>query len=412
MRIGILTFHSEINYGSVLQAYAMQVALASLGYESLIIDKWEDIDNHRLLGPLVKKSPLFGAKSFLRGMLLCGDWNRMARSLKTIRFIRKYLHRTKYHFYNWTDAPDDLGVDLITIGSDQVWNPTIVPPPDYLMKYNPWKIPAIAYSASIGRHSFEKDWLQEYREGFARLKAIGVREGEAKNLIEKEGFAAEHVVDPTLLVDRNLAWSQFEKKKFTGKKLLVCYFLTENFDVLSQVLAGWAERNDAYVQFFFDHPPLGAFPSSRAGIAKWMQYNRLWRFGRVKGMMSADPKDFVGAFSSADWIVTNSFHGLMFSVIFKKNVRVVRPSSVIRKDMSSRIDEFANGVISGPLMKDSIQDALTSIDKGEDVEINELEIRSRREKSREWLLSAIKSAGACSGHGSCSNDEREGLFNQ
>lgn len=403
MRIGILTFHSEINYGSVLQAYAMQVALASLGYESLIIDKWENIDNYRLMGPLIKKNPIFWVKFFLRSVMLCGDWSCMARSLKTIRFIRKYLHRTKYHFYNWEDAPDNLGVDLITIGSDQVWNHTIVPPPDYLMKYNPWGIPVIAYSASIGQHYLDKGWLHEYRAGFARLNAIGVREREAKQLIEREGFAAEHVVDPTLLVDRELAWSQFERKKDSTKKLLVCYFLTEDFNALSSVFSEWAERNDAYVRFFFDHPPLGALPYSRQGVRKWIQYNKLWRCGRVKGMLSADPKEFVGSVSSADWIVTNSFHGLMFSIIFNKNVRVVKSSSATRRDMSSRIDELANELVSGPLIKDSVHDALESIDRGESVTFNEASIKYRRDKSREWLMSAIKNAWDCSRHSSYDN---------
>ena len=122
----------------------------------------------------------------------------------------------------------------------------------------------------------------------------------------------------------------------------------------------------------------------------------------MSGMISADPKEFVGSLSSADWIVTNSFHGLMFSVIFRKNVRVIKPSSATRKDMSSRIDEFANELIYGPLIKDSVQDALESIDRGEIVEFNEVGIRQRRDKSREWLVSAIKGA-TCPMRSSCNN---------
>lgn len=388
MRIGILTFHSEINYGSVLQAYAMQKVLEGLGHETLVIDKWEDPDNHRLLGPLVHKNPLFWLKFAFRSLMFCGDWHLLIRHLKTIRFIRKYLKRTKYHFYSWKDAPKDLGVDLITIGSDQVWNPMIVPPSDYLMIYNPWHVPAIAYSASIGQRSLDKEWLDAYRHGFEQLSAIGVREKEAKDIIEAEGFEAQHVVDPTLLVEPSLAWEKF-RCPVEGRKKLVCYFLSEDFDAMLPILNQFAQENDVEVRFFFDYPPLYMLPKSLRGLSKWRKDIRKWHTGNVIGMESGSVVDFLNEISSATWVVSNSFHALMFSIVYRKNIRIVRPSSPVRQNMSARMEEFSKGLIRGRLLVNSLEEAINSFAHNETVEFDYVQITRRREESLQWLKSII-----------------------
>lgn len=388
MRIGILTFHSEINYGSVLQAYAMQKVLEGLGHEAVVIDKWENPDNRRLYGPLVNHSLSFWFKFIVRCLLLCGDWRSLVRSLKTMRFIQKNINRTPYHFYSWDKAPEHLGVDMITIGSDQVWNPTIVPPPDYLMLNYPFDVSAIAYSASIGMHSLAPEWLQTYRDGFAKLKAIGVREDEAKRLIEREGFKAEHVVDPTLLVDRRLAWKHLEKCQAKHRKLF-CYFLAEDFDAMFPALPDFAHRNNADVYFFFDRPPTMAIPRSvSAFIARFKEIAK-WHHNRVHGMMCASVPEFIREISSSTWVVTNSFHALMFSIVFRKNVRIVRPSNINRQDSSSRMDEFAGSVIKGPLVFDSLAGALASLERGEKVGFDEKLLSDKMDKSLQWLKDAI-----------------------
>lgn len=398
MRIGILTFHSEINYGSVLQAYAMQMVLESLGHEAFVIDKWEDADNHRLLGPLIHKHPVYWLKFLVRSLMFCGDWYLLIRHLKTIRFIRKYIKRTKYHFYSWKDAPKDLGLDLITIGSDQVWNPKIVPPSDYLMIYNPWRIPAIAYSASIGQKALDKEWLDAYRGGFEKLLAIGVREKEAKDIIEAEGFDAQHVVDPTLLVDSRLVWEKF-RCPAKGRKKLVCYFLSEDFDAMLPILNQFAQEHDAEVRFFFDYPPLYVLPKSISGLSKWRNNIRKWHTGKVIGMESGSVVDFLKEISSATWVVSNSFHALMFSIIYRKNVRIVRPSDPVRRNMSARMEEFGNGLICGKFMVDSLKEALSSLCHNEKIEYDDVQIKQRREESLKWLMSSIAKADSGNSNG-------------
>lgn len=396
MKIGILTFHSEINYGSVLQAYAMQRALESMGHEPVVIDKYEDADNRRLLGLFVRRGFFFWFRFVVRSLLGFGDWWRAARSLKTIRFIRRFLKRTPYHFFKWQDAPDDLGVDMITIGSDQVWNPIIVDPPDYLMKDNPGNVPAIAYSASIGQHEFEDRWLPDYRAGFARLVAIGVREREAKRMIEALGFPAEHVLDPTLLVDPRFAWAPFLKTSGRRtRKRLFCYFLGEDDWLILSELEKLVESFDVDVRYFFAGQP--EFDNGYS-LSSWLKRRRelgRWRSRRVIGMMTAAPDEFVREITESDWVLTNSFHGLMFATIFRKEVREVVPTAGYRKAMSARIEEFADGAITGPLIQPSVAAALDSLTNGERVSYNSDEIERRRVQSRVWLQNAIEKCKNC-----------------
>lgn len=391
MKIGILTFHSEVNYGSVLQAFAMQTHLEGLGHEVVIIDKYEDAVNGRLLGPFSWRSSKAWARYVVRAMLLSGGFARLRRHLKTIRMIRKYLKRTSYHFFKWDDAPQDLGVDMISVGSDQVWNPIIVDPSDYLLKNVPGTVPGIAYAASIGRHDLRADLLSEYEAGFRRFVAIGVREDEARRLVESTGAEAAHVVDPTLLVDPEKCWRRFVTKPRCHKKTLFVYTMAD--DIFEQVprLVEFAKRMDAQVELYLDWQLLPIPSKTVRRVIRWL---KLWRNligGRIRIRMSASPDEFVNAIAHATWCVTESFHGLMFSTIFRKNVRaVVKESGDVRGSMSSRLTEVANSFIHGPLIKATLADALGSLERNETVSYNEDTIARRISESREWLVGAIE----------------------
>lgn len=391
MRIGILTFHSEINYGSVLQAYALQTHLQSLGHDVVIIDKWENADNRRLLGPFSKKSVVFWCKYLYHGLLLSGALGRIRRHIKTYFMIRRYLKLTSYHFYRWDEAPKDLGVDVIVVGSDQVWNPIIVDPPDYLLKSVPSSIPGIAYAASIGQHELDERWKQEYIEGFRRFVAIGVREKEAKQLVEATGSSATHVVDPTLLVDSKLCWNRF-LSTYNGKKpRLFCYLMTQDVAEVLPLLSAFSKKMKAEVDVFLNNRMLPVFGKNFKGFKRWASFHKQLTNGNVRICLSAAPNDFVRQIAQATWVITESFHGLMFSTIFRKNVRVVQNNkNAVRKAMSARLTEFSDSIISGPLMASSMEGALSSLASGETIGYNERELDKRISMSRKWLESAIE----------------------
>lgn len=120
MKIGILTFHSQLNYGGVLQCWALVQALKGMGHEVVVVDRWITPDNGLLEhGYNHGWKPLI--KLLLRTVTLCGDFAVWLRVRRTKRFV-KSLGLTNYHFHDWKDAPNDLGIDCLVVGSDQVWH--------------------------------------------------------------------------------------------------------------------------------------------------------------------------------------------------------------------------------------------------------------------------------------------------
>jgi hypothetical protein len=112
----------------------------------------------------------------------------------------------------------------------------------------------------------------------------------------------------------------------------------------------------------------------------------------IEVCFSADPQDFLNAHASASWVITDSFHSLMFSSIFNKNVCVIRPSCGFRSAMFARIEEFQKCVTHGSIISDSLNDALYSFLNDEDIIFDQERITALRNQSMQWLQSAIESA--------------------
>lgn len=377
MRIGILTFHSQQNYGGVLQCFAMKAALESLGHEVVVVDRWMDVNHSYLNCEFVWYTWKSWIKFAIRTLLGCGDYKAVVRTIRSIRFV-KNLWLTKYHFYEWKDAPKDLGVDLLLIGSDQVWHcgdwGDSAP---YLLEGAEGKVPrAISYAASFGMKAIPHDFLDLYKRGLARFSAISCREKEGVEICNGLGFDATHVVDPTLLADPS-CWKALLNTQYsalsTSKRTLVCYFLGVDVRAILSELEKFAEENNCKVEVL---------------VSEWVG-SRFPKGKRVRVCTDYGPKEFVRAFANATWTLTDSFHAVMFSYIFSKNLRFLRPQSEDRKAMFARIEEFADKCITGSVFVDSVQTALDSFTKGETISYNREEIDRMRASSLDWLKKAI-----------------------
>lgn len=397
MRIGILTFHSQQNYGGVLQCFAMKSALESLGHEVVVVDRWMDESHSYLYREFVWYTWKSWIKFAIRTMLGCGDYKAVVRTIRSIMFVKK-LGLTKYHFYDWKDAPKDLGVDLLLAGSDQVWHGgDWGDPKPYLLEGTEGKVPrAISYAASFGMKSIPADYLDLYKRGLARFSAISCREKEGVGICRGLGLEATHVVDPTLLADPS-SWDKLLKKRIRHSSLnthtstlrsrtLVCYFMSIDLKDVLPKLEAFARANNCRVVVITNEPSgFKPFPKS----LKQFVANCHNPYPHVKLAFGYGPKEFVQAFASATWTLTDSFHAVMFSTIFNKNLRFIKPDSEMRKTMFARIEEFADKCINGPVFVDSVQTALDSFAKGETISYNREEIDQMRAASIEWLKKAI-----------------------
>ena len=387
MKIGILTFHSQLNYGGVLQAYAMQMALHAMGHEAVIIDRWLTENNSHLLGPFSSNwKGWIGI--IIRGVMGTGIFARLLRHLNTIRFIQHKLNLTPYHFYNWQEAPAELGVDVLLVGSDQVWNGEWGKPHPYLLANANLSIPAIAYAASFGMRMLPEALITTYREGFQRFKAISVREAEGIDLVTSQGATATHVVDPTLFLEPSI-WKTKVKQIFTKKPTLVCYFLSEDIEAHRAQLEAFAKTHHCNVEVLLNDYQLPT-PKTISQIWNQIKYIAHSLTSPVKLRLTAGPQEFLEAFTSATWILSDSFHAVMFSSIFDKNVRILRPQSEFRQKMFARIEEFANTSIrTGSLIAEDVPLALESFVSTPPLQFNQEIIAKRRAESKQWLEQAL-----------------------
>jgi len=388
MKIGILTFHSQLNYGGVLQCWALVQALKGMGHEVVVIDRWVTPDNSLLDGPFGHAGVLGWLSIALHVMAGCGSLGGIIRHWRTRRFV-KALGLTPYHFYDWKDAPKELGIDCLIVGSDQVWHggdwgwPT---PEPYLLKGAP-RVRAIAYAASFGMKALPPEY--DYAAGFRRFSAISVREAEGVALVASQGSRATHVVDPTLLLPPS-EWSRLGRWKRVPRRL-VCYFLSQDVSQAVKVLEPWTRKNNCTVEVLCDSAPCKPFPRTiRDAFRRILDIvTGFFHPHHVRICSGYGPREFVRAFARADMCITDSFHAVMFSSVFDCNIRFLRPKIDSRRAMFARIEEFAEKHIVGDMFVNGVDHALSSFDSGVRVSFRQDGIATRRSFSEQWLREAL-----------------------
>lgn len=411
MTLGILTLQAQLNYGGVLQCWALQKALERMGYKVRVLDVWLDPECRRVKGPFAGY-PLRTWRHFLMQALLgTGDGARLVRCWRTMCFLARRIHLTPYHFCRWSEAPRELGVDALVVGSDQVWHcGDWGDPRPFLLEDAP-VLPAISYAASFGfsewpetarglarrrgRRTFPLDVVALYRRGLARFAALSCREAEGVALCRTLGFAATHVVDPVLLLEpeewrrstrRRLSWALDVVRRLVGRKgrtKIVCYFLSQPLRELRPLLMrvarerGW--RFEVFVDRHFDPPAQSP--------GEWCRRVGRRIFGPVKERLAAGPLEFARAMAEADGVVTDSFHALMFAGVNDVNVRVVAPTGDLRQRMFSRIAE-CRAFIQGDFVLPTTEAALTSL-AAKRLLFDQTQIARRRRASHEFLASSL-----------------------
>ena len=398
MKVGILTFHSQLNYGGVLQCWALQEALRSMGHDVFVVDR-RLTPCHKMFGGIV---PMYGMKEWIkwsiRALTCHGDFAWLRRCLLTSRFIKQNLRLTPYNFYDWAEAPADLKIDILVVGSDQVWHcgdwgdPFV-----YLLYGAPNGIPAIAYAASFGMSSLP-EYISDsvtmserilarpvFCDGLSRFRHISCREKMGVGICKGLGFTAAHVVDPTLL-------ALYHSTPCTDVPIkedrLVCYFMGIDVREVIFELEQFAKEYKCRVKVLIDATLI---PFSKTFSE--MLNNILWTL-RTMGscvdvVRGAGPMDFLHLFKSAKWVISDSFHALMFSIIYRCDVRVLTPTSDFRRRLFSRISEFAEQA-TGPILVASVKDAIRSFKSGEVVSFNHKWIQRRVDYSRRWIEESLK----------------------
>lgn len=295
MKVGILTFHRALNYGALLQAYALQNFLDSCGMESYIVDYRSDYIEY-FYKP-VKANPFKDTKTFIRELLYKNK--NVGKRKKFDAFINQYIKMTRslYSYSELIKLNDEF--DFFLTGSDQVWNwrwsgfdkTYFLDFSDIGKRYS--------YAASFGFDTVPDDKKDIYISLLNQFQAISVREKSGVDLIKKlTSRDAVNSIDPTLLISVETWNSIAEKPSENGYVLL---YTLENSEELENLAFSLARKYHVEVIRIVDT------------IRKIGEY-------KSKGFLS--PAEFVGLFANATSVVTNSFHGLMFSCIFEKEFHI------------------------------------------------------------------------------------------
>lgn len=390
MKIGIFTYHSQINYGGVLQAYALQQTLMRMGHQACIVDRWLLEKNRSLVGTFPESTFLGKCKRLLYAILGNGEGAEMLRRYRTSTFIRDNLNLTPYHFIDWKDAPKSLSdFNCFIVGSDQVWN-FHCPDNFFYLLEKCSDVPKISYAASMGGNveQFSND-AKRIKDGLKEFKDISVREKTAQRFISNLGLMSEHVVDPTLLAPREI-WGRFQEKRECHRRLF-CYFMEDSLKEVFPVLSHYAAETGSDVDIFFNDFSQFAvkFSSEYGYLHEWWRLQKAKLWPQIHLHLGAGPVEFVKYASMATDAVSDSFHALMFSIIFNLNVRILMPKSDYRTQMFARIREFTHKITSGELEMDSLDSALSSIQGNTPVLFARESIEKQRQKSMKWLTQAL-----------------------
>lgn len=300
-KIALLTLPLDINYGGNLQAFALQQTLIKLGHEVHVLNfkKKEGQPFKKLLSNLKRMV-------FFREIL-------NTQKLHT-QFIRENIHITEklYTLESLKNYIRDYNIETIVVGSDQVWRKNYVMAHTsdmlnfFLNFVSSQEVNKISYAASFGvdEWQFDEEMTAEIKKLMHDFQKISVREDSAKKLcVENLGINTEHVLDPTMLLDIE-DYEKLIKTRVTKEEIAKCkgkifsYVLDsspykdEIQQHISEVLNKRIIHNKILNLFQLRHNTMDRLDTS---IEHWLM-----------------------AFKYCDYVITDSFHGTVFAILFRK----------------------------------------------------------------------------------------------
>ncbi len=312
-KVGIVTFHNAMSYGAVLQSYALQQNIIKLGCDCEIINYMCDhiYDHYVRILPKTKNIK-FNIKMSLQGRK---------------RYLwRKYLRafRKKYLIESESVRREDLAklgqkYDVVFSGSDQVFSNGCTDfDPTYFLDFLPDE-KKYSYAASFGFSKMPDDLKDEYKKRLESFQTLSIREESGREIIKEILPEKETIcnIDPTFLLSKE-DWNK-----------VVTY-----------------KKRKPYILVFSVMKPLKLIDYAvKLGQEKGLEviYLENWIFPQKKGLKYLNllgPSEFLGLIKNAEYVMTNSFHGMAFSIIFHKKFgmeldtsgkRNIRSEGLLRK---------------------------------------------------------------------------------
>ncbi|MRI86501.1 hypothetical protein GIY09_11660 [Aerococcaceae bacterium WS4759] len=300
--VGIITYHCADNFGGVLQVYALMKTIEQLGLRAEIIDFQPKEITYQY-------SPKFdieysletqGLVITLKGMLkrLQNKSTLQEKSKNFSEFREKHLRLSMDTYLTEISLKENPPkYDFYITGSDQVWNPDLFEKigNSYFLDFASPESTKISYAASIAK-KVENEYADVFRDNLERFNYVSVREESAKLYLEdKTDKEVKVTIDPTLLLSKN-DWVQISTYNKNDEKFILVYDLVKDPVIVS--VANKIAKDNGY---------------------KIISYSIAKEYENWKGSFSTNnPTDFLGLVEKSEVIVTSSFHGTAFSIIYNK----------------------------------------------------------------------------------------------
>lgn len=331
--IGLLTPFRVANYGTKLQAYAVQECIRSLGHDTQIIDFG--------YAP-VKKNPFNILERVIFKVVSRKymDSKRYAAAPKDIENLRKKRIDCINSFDSHYDISKkvmgqqnmrELGTSYSAVlcGSDQIWNPINVGSEIFLLEWVPAGTKKISFAASFGISELPMLLKPKYKRELEKFHAISVREDSAKKMIADLGLNAEWILDPTLIVDKEV-WENLaaESSYSILDDYIFCYFLGDG-----------AGSRETVKEMKEQNPNLKII-----SLSHFKGYNECDNHFADLDLYDVRVTDFVRLIKNAKYVCTDSFHATAFSVIFEKEFVVCNRHGNGVASTNSRIHSFLHSI--------------------------------------------------------------------
>lgn len=279
LRTATVTWISWNNYGSLLQAYALQQSIRKLGCRNRIL-----CDE-----AIISKLPTLRQR-IIRFLSIIKHRNIKRSAYLFEKFRRLYLSID--HSHNLRSQNNRY--EAFICGSDQIWSTYLAFEPYYYLHY--FNRRKIAYAPSTATHRFSTDYLNAILPELRQFESLSLREQlAAEALSAASGLQVDHVADPTILLQPE-EWRKLIPRHPPSGKYILCYFLSPGKWYMDWVKA-YAERHGLTIRIF----------DTRKEYADYGE------------CISAGPREFLSYIDSASMVFTDSYHATIFSILLHKN---------------------------------------------------------------------------------------------
>lgn len=307
-KIGIVSCYYVKNYGSMLQAYAVQKILENrqIDCENIQYVKKRDLllYTKKILNKNIRKVQLKNLKKKIIGKIKYNELgkNFKKRDNKFEDFKNKYIKISKPYIGYEILKTTSKDYDAFLLGSDQVWHPNNIDNHYFTMEFIDEKIPKITYAPSFGVSDIPDNQIEMTKKYLNRIEHISVREESGKQIIKQLiNKDVDVVLDPTFMVEIE-EWDKIQPKtNLINDKYIFCYFLGENKEHRNVVEK--IKEMTGYKIVTLPH------------IDEIVKADK--KFGDIQ-MYDVGPSEMINLIKNASIICTDSFHCTAFSIMYEK----------------------------------------------------------------------------------------------